>query len=327
MLSMRLLGTAALAAVVVLPVSARADDASDAKDLFERARQLRASGDCSGALPLFHKAYEVYPSALGSLRNAAECEESVGRWASARRSWLDLKRALMLTHDAKYTGWDTDAEAAAGRLRPRVAHLKIDVSLANGASSAGSDLDVTVNGEALPRTLVGTVLDRDPGKYVIHARLSNGEPAEQTIDVVTGEDRVVRLVVAPPGQPLPRQPRQGDAGSAWTPAGWVAVSLGAAAFIGMGIAIAMREDALGTLSAQCPSLMGCAPTLRSVVDRGDAASTAVTVLAVTGGIATGAGILMLVLGAVTPRRSSHIMEHVAFAVVGSPLGVGMSGRF
>src|ERR1700689_3739514 len=92
----------ACAAVLVLaPAHARADAESDAKDLFERGRQLRANGDCAGASPLFEKAYALFPSALGPLRNAAECEESTGRWATARRSWLELKRAMITSKDPK----------------------------------------------------------------------------------------------------------------------------------------------------------------------------------------------------------------------------------
>ena len=69
-------------------------DPPEAKDLFAQARGLRLQGQCASALPLFRRAYEVYPAGLGSLRNIAECEEEVGHFASARRAWLDLQRAL-----------------------------------------------------------------------------------------------------------------------------------------------------------------------------------------------------------------------------------------
>jgi hypothetical protein len=311
-------------AVLSLVSVARADPASDAKDLFERGRQLRAGGDCAAAASLFHKAYELFPGALGPLRNAAECEEAVGRWASARRSWLELKRALIVSQDAKYAGWDTDADSAARQVAPRVAHLTVDVSASIGSNR--DDLEVTVNGEALARPLVGTVLDRDPGQYVVRARLSNGEPAEKTVDLVTGESRVVRLVVAPAGHPLPPQPKNtpGASSSPSTPVGWVTLSLGLGALVGMGVAIGVRQDALATVNAGCPgpNYSNCSISIVPAVSRGEAASTTVTVLAVAGGIATGAGILMLLVDALSVHRDR---ERVAFVI--SPFGFGIAGSF
>ena len=301
--------------------TAHADPASDAKDLFDRARDLRKGGDCAGALGLFHKAYEIYPSALGPLRNAAECEESTGKWASARRTWMELKRAVMLTKNENYTGWDNDADAAAKRLATRVSHLTIDVSTGGHDANA---LEVTVNGEPLERTLVGTQLDRDPGKYVVRARLGSGEPAEQTVDLVTGESHTVRLLVAPQGQPLPVQPKQDEGGSAWAPVGWVTLSLGLGALAGMGVAIGVRQDALNRLTAQCKyTSVTCDPSLAPTVSRGQTASAVATALAVGGGIATGVGALIVIVDALSSPH--HKREHVSFSV--SPFGASLSGSF
>ncbi len=318
----RSLGAVTSLAVLAVVAQARADAASDAKDLFDRGRELRASGDCAGALPLFHKAFEIYPSALGSLRNAAECEESTGRWASARRSWLDLKRALMMTHDAKYEGWEADTDAAAQRLAARVSHLTVDVS--TGGHNTGG-LEVTITGEPLPVTLVGTRLDRDPGKYVVRARLGSGEPAEQSTDLVTGESRAVHLVVAPAGQPLPPQPKPRETSggvSPWTIGGAVTVSLGVVALAGMGVAIAVRQDALSTLTFQCPNYAteACPSSVKPTVDRGTTASTTATVLAIAGGVATAAGVVMLIASATSHRER-------AVAVRVSPFGASLEGTF
>jgi hypothetical protein len=97
---------------------ARADTASDAKVLFARGRALRGAGDCAGAVPVFQQAYALYPAALGSLRNIAECDEALGDREAARRAWLDLGRALAVHPEAKYAGWSEDASQAAQRLAP-----------------------------------------------------------------------------------------------------------------------------------------------------------------------------------------------------------------
>jgi hypothetical protein len=60
-----------------------ADPPAEAKELFAHGRESRLRGDCAGAIPLFQKAADVYPAGLGSLRNIAECEETLGRYAAA----------------------------------------------------------------------------------------------------------------------------------------------------------------------------------------------------------------------------------------------------
>ncbi len=107
-----------LAAFLAAPSPARADGLADGQALFARGRDLRLRGDCANAVPFFRRASEVYPAGLGSLRNLAECEESLGHLAPARRAWLDLGHALLSNHDPKYSGWALDAEQGAERLRP-----------------------------------------------------------------------------------------------------------------------------------------------------------------------------------------------------------------
>ena len=297
---------------------ARADAASDAKDLFEQARQLRLTGDCAHALPLFQKAHELLPTALGSLRNVAECEEALGHAASARRAWLEIKRSLLVENDAKYAGWDADADAASTRLAQLVAHLTVGVDVRGGGPS---DVEVTINGEPLAPTLFGTALDRDPGHYVIRARpRSGGEPQEQSLDLDRGGVRVVGLVVHVPASTQVKE--AAPAASVWRPAGWVTLSVGLGALVGMGIAVGVRQDALSTLNASCASHLNCPLSVEPAVNRGTAASTTATVLAIGGGVVAGAGIIMLVVDAL-----SHHMRRPMTALAASPSGVGLVARF
>ncbi|MGZ3424178.1 MAG: tetratricopeptide repeat protein, partial [Polyangiales bacterium] len=78
---MRLVASVVAVSMALSSVPAFASSESDAKDLFTRGRDLRKNGDCPGAITLFSKAYQLYPQGLGSLRNLAECEEQIGKFA------------------------------------------------------------------------------------------------------------------------------------------------------------------------------------------------------------------------------------------------------
>jgi hypothetical protein len=111
---------------------ARADVQAEATalSLFEQGRTLRKQGDCAGALPLFRKAYDIYPGGLGSLRNIAECEEALSNPASAYDTWAALRRALATHTEPKYAGWNQDAQDAEARLGAQLARLRFGATLA-----------------------------------------------------------------------------------------------------------------------------------------------------------------------------------------------------
>jgi hypothetical protein len=300
-------------ACTLVPCVAHADPVSDAKDLFTRGRELRTQGDCANAVGVFRKAYALYPEGLGSLRNLAECEESLGHFASSRRAWLDLSRALLTFPDRKYDGWDKDATDAAARLAPKLATLTIDLNVVGpggeGASAPG--VDVTLDGEKLASSLVGTPLERDPGVHVVrvtgdHVR----EPAQRAVELASGEVKriALRVVVTPDKPSEPEVPvatplpatlppsRDDDAERARATKrtlGWAAIGVGAAGLLGAGISLGIRQSAYGTLQNKCPSHAGCDTSLQSTVNEGHAASTAFDVLGILGLVGAGTGITLL----------------------------------
>lgn len=248
------------AALAVLSVasSAFADPASDAKDLFERGRILRAAGKCDEAAPLFEKAAEIFPAGLGSLRNAAECEEALGHFATSHRLWNDLKRGVMLSKEERYQGWQAEAEAAAARLEPKLAHVTVDVVESDGKSehklSPKNKVTVKLGDDALPLPLVGTLLDRDPGKYVVTVTGADGVPKSETVELRVGDAKTLRFVVpAPPPEPVDRGPTGpsgpvDDHGAATRRTiGWVGVGVGAAGLATGGVFWALTATSVGRM--------------------------------------------------------------------------------
>jgi hypothetical protein len=293
---------AVAAAFGLMAPLARADAESDAKDLFTRGRELRAQGNCVDALMQFRKAAALFPSGLGSLRNIAECEEQVGHFASARRAWLDLKRALLTTQDKKYDGWDAEADANATRLSPRVARLAVEVR-SDGDLPAG--LQVLVNGEALPASLIGTVLERDPGTYRVRVERPNGPPLERSVTVAAGQEQRVALKLpdTPEGRATPSVPP--DPNAPRRLAGWISLGVGGAALVGATVALIVRQSASSDLDASCPSHDHCDPGLQSTVDRGKTGAVLTNVLGGVGLLAAGAGVVLILTS--PPRRGAVVV--------------------
>jgi hypothetical protein len=306
--------------------SALADPESDAKDLFAKGRDLREKNDCATAAPLFRKAWMIYPSGLGSLRNLAECEEQLGHWASSRRAWLDLKRALITApNDPKYQDWDRDAEAAAKRLQPKVASFVVDVIVKTPQGEAPatehSGVDLFVNGEEVKGTLVGTPLERDPGTYRIRAQAKDAQPVEQQVSLSPGDNPHVtlRLTVTPKEQPTVTT----EDHSTRRTLGWVVTGVGAAALVGSGVTFLLRQSALGDVDDKCSSHKGCDPSLQDTVDRGKTMSTLTTILLPVGAVGVAAGLVLVF----TSPKGEKAPPTATVRVTPTLGGLDISGRF
>lgn len=332
---------AAFASLILSSTPSFADNENEAKDLFARGREYRQKNDCGSAAPLFRKAYALFPQGLGNLRNLAECEEQLGHFASSRRAWLDLKRALLTAPpDRKYDGWEKDAEDSAARLKAKVASFVVDVYVKSPEGEAlaheKTGVEIFVNGESVGPTLVGTPLERDPGTYRIRAQIADAEPVEQIVKLSPGENphvtirltRVPKPVAAqqPPGFTEPPPVEKASGGTRTI--GWVLVGVGGAALVGGGITLLVRQSAMSDLDSQCPEGAGgrtCDPAKRadieSIVDRGKTMSTLSSILLPVGVVGVGAGIALIV----TSRPSSSSGQSIVVTPTAS--GIDVSGRF
>jgi hypothetical protein len=274
------------AILAVAPRLAQAAPADDARDLFARARELRAHRDCANAIPLFQKAHDVYPQGLGSLRNLAECQESVGWLASARRTWLELRRSLDRNVDPKYDGWVDDANQATARLAPMVPTLAIDVVLTTargqpvsssrprsggvdgtsdgtfakgGVVNSGeggvvnhADVAVSANGQPVPAELFGTPIELDPGKYTIHvAGAGIHPPPDEVVYLAPGDARRVTVRAVVEDQSPLRDVAVGTkTGGTQRSIGWASIGVGAAALLGASASLVVRQMASSDLQTK-----------------------------------------------------------------------------
>jgi hypothetical protein len=320
------LGVAIASGASSFAVDARADAAADAKDLFARGRELRSKNDCGSAVPMFRKAYAIYPQGLGSLRNIAECEEALGHFASARRAWLELKRALVTApDDPKYEGWDKDAEESAARLKPKVASFVVDVYVKSEEGDAlaneSTGVEILVNGESVGTKLVGTPLERDPGTYRIRARMEDAQPVEQLVPLNAGDNPHVTLRLTRTAKPLVVVSTENKSGRRTL--GWVLTGVGGAALVGGGVTLLMRQSAMSELDDACPSHDNCSESLRGTVDRGKLMSTLTTILLPVGVVGVGAGLALVF----TSGSSSESKTAKSVRIAPTLGGVDVTGRF
>jgi len=325
-------GAAVVFGALSVASTASADPENEAKDLFARARDLRTQNDCAGAVPLFRRAYKVYPNGLGSLRNVAECEDQLGHYASSRRAWLDIKRALVtLPQDTKYDGWDKDAQDAAARLLPKVATVFVDVIVKSpqgeGPANDKSGVEVFVNGESLGTSLVGTPLERDPGNYRVRVQAQYATPVEQEVALTAGDSKHVtlRLIQTPPAV----AGEEVDTGKTKRTAGVVVMAVGGAALVGGLITAIVRGGAKSDVDTACgPSYTNCPRTLSDTVDRGKLMSTLTTVFLITGGVAVAGGAGLYIWGANSKEKAPDAAGTQGSLVVTPGLGrVDATWRF
>lgn len=319
------------AALLLAPSTAFAGKA-ESETFFANGRELRMAGKCAEAIPEFRRALETYPDGLGALRNIAECEQELGRVASARRSWWELRFSAMSAKESKYDGWVKDAEEAYEKLGPKVPYITIKVK------SAQKQLKVLINGRPLDPQLIGTELAQDIGEVSVVLVDGSAVPPSKTLRLEAGERKEVELISLfipkeddkdPNGGNGNKDPdkggvKGGDKGST-SPlviSGAVGLGLAGAALVGFGAALGIRGDALSTVEESCPSLNGCDRALEEEVSRGETASTLVNVFGIGAGVAGAAGVGLLVAGLVTGSSTDEkaTKPTVSWSFGGAPGG-------
>ncbi|MBI4702868.1 MAG: tetratricopeptide repeat protein [Deltaproteobacteria bacterium] len=324
----RLVAAAAAGLVVCLACAVARAGEDDAKTFFAEGRRLRQSGQCEAAVAQFQRALEAYPQGLGALRNIAECQQELGRYAAARRAWWDLRRAVLQSGEARYVGWDQDAERAYGQLAGKVARLVVRVV---GPGAAGARL--VLDGEPVAPALLGAELERDPGVHQLELRGAGTAVQVQAVPLHEAERLLVTLHAAAAGK-AGSDARGGaaeppPAGHSWRTGGYVALGLGGAGLVGLVASLAVRQNALGDLEEVCPSYdtAVCSPAANEPVSRGQTASMLVNVFGVVAGAGAAAGATLLAVDALSGPVGSASVARLTLQGGPTSGGVTLGIRF
>ena len=294
---MRIHATVAAASLLVLvSARARAADPAAAQMLFDDGMRLMTSHQYAQACPKFEESQRLDPG-LGTLFHFADCEEHIGRTASAWAAFLEV------ASEAKAQGQSARELAAHNRaaaLEPTLARLTIDPGAERGTPS----LELLRDGATMGSAQWSLAVPVDPGAHVIEARAPGKTPWATTVNVVAG----ARDAITVPGladavsstTTTAAELDQRSSGKGQRVAGLV---LGAAGLAGLGIggyfgAVSwIRHDDAGS---HCGA-NGCDASGVSLRDDARRDGNAATVSFVAGGALLLAGIITYVTA---PRSSA-----------------------
>jgi hypothetical protein len=163
-------------------------DPAAAEALFRSAKEAAKSGDWAAACTRFAESQRLDP-APGTLLNLADCEERVGRLASAWQHYVEARDALPSDDPRR-----AFAAERVQRLEPQVPKLTVRVAgkLPDGARLLRNDIEFGAGALGLP-------LPVDPGAHVVKVVTADGT-SQNDVKLAAGESRELVLPL-PTGGP------------------------------------------------------------------------------------------------------------------------------
>lgn len=280
--------------------------AGAAEALFYEARALMKDGRFREACPKLEESLRL-DRGIGTEYNLADCNESIGRLATAWSGFVSVAEAAKEQgqHDREQI-----ARARARALEDRVPRLAIDV-----LPGAPRDLEVSRDGISVDAGSWGAPLPVDPGVYTVRATAPGKQPWQAQVTVAEGE----RLRVAVPRElaPLPGPPAAPPAlasarivdfpapiveprGTAQRTIGWIVAGLGIG---GLGVGAGFGLDSLQRRNRSKHFCDGdlCDARGLALRDRALASGDIATVATITGGAALLGGAVLVLT---SPRARS-----------------------
>jgi hypothetical protein len=164
----------ALVACAVLSLLARVAvaDPSTAAAAYRQAEELAKQGKLAEACPFYAASFKEDPQ-LGALLHLADCNEKIGKTATAWAEWNDAAELAHQRNDKR----EATARARAAALAGKLAHLHI-----NAPKVAIPGLSVQRDGEFVT-IFVGTDMPIDPGEHEIAAEAAGYKPWSTKIKI------------------------------------------------------------------------------------------------------------------------------------------------
>lgn len=216
---------AAMALAVTVSSSAkdaRAGDVAAADALFADAKALMDKKDYAAACPKFEASAKL-DRALGTLLNVADCNEKLGRIATAWGNWGDAADLAAQLGDGRLDL----AKQRRSALEPRLARLKIDAKSFKG-------LEIYRDEERVDPAAYGLFLPIDPGAHVITVRRDKDILRSDKLLAEEKANDTLTIDLAALEKAAPR-PKASPPASSYRKAGYATAGGGAALIVAAGL--------------------------------------------------------------------------------------------
>lgn len=320
-----------LAAVLLLPRLAFANDPAAAQTLFYDARQLMNAGKYAEACPKLEESMRL-DEGLGTAFNLADCNEHIGKLASAWAGFLDVAAG---SKSAGQADREKLARKRAAALEPRLPKLVVDVP------SSLKDVTVKRDGIVVGAAAWGTPIPVDAGPHTITVSAPGKQwdttstaVEKQTVHVTVPADLPAAPVAeAPPPPPIVETtstqvfvpPEPESRGGTQRALGWTLAAVGLA---GIGVGAGFGLSSMSKRDDSRDHCQGNACDPDGVALRSDAIKNGniATVSMIAGGAAVVGGLALVLTAPKGAKDRVGTIQAVPTAGVGSA-GMLLQGTF
>lgn len=264
------------------------NDRAAAEALFKQARKDLKAKDYAAACPKLEESYRL-DRAPGTLLNLADCEEKLGKIASAWQRFDELVQTLK-RNDRRY-------EIAERRAKELDAILpRLTLRLAEGVSDAGVKLEL--DGVALGTGSLGVALPVDPGAHSVVVYATGREPNKYDFEIAKSEKKELVLELgaeekverteAPPVRVKRTSSRPEPSRGKPPVLGYVLSGVGVAGILTSAVAGVIVLGKKGTVKDECAGDF-CSQKGLDAADSGKTWSTVATVSFIGGAVLGGLG--------------------------------------
>lgn len=259
--------------------AAQTGDAAAAEVLFLEGRAASEAGDHRKACEKYHESHRLDP-ATGTMLNIADCEERLGRLATAWTYYRAVTQKLPSSDERSAV-----AKSRADALEPRLP--KLVLRLAPGAP-AGTR--VLRDGVELKAASLDSALPVDPGKHLIEVTAEGRAPGR--FEISLGEGELVERQVAPgPARSTSafEASTVSPSGSDTRTLGWVLGGVGLAGVVTGAVTGMLVLDRKSVVDDNCDADKRCNQQGVDAADSGRTLGTISGLSFIVGGVALAAG--------------------------------------
>jgi hypothetical protein len=324
---------AALLTVAVTP-GAFAQEASEdaarssARQLANEASDAYRRGDFEAAYDGFNRAFRlVGVPGLGVW--SARSLRQLNRWVEASERYREVTR-LQLPADAPESSRTAlrEAETELAELLPRIPSLVITLE-----NATPEEVEVLLDGRAVPSALLGAKQRLDPGPHRVVARRGTEEVSEEVTAAERGLERITLRFSAAPTATTARVPADTSAPGAerttQQTVGLVALGVGGVFLVGGAVTTVLALDRQADLRDQCTPRDGggyaCGPAQYGTVDTFETLKTISTVGLIGAGVLGAVGATLYLTGGPGEQPGTAEKPQVALWVGGA--AAGLRGAF